>query len=153
MKSVKVKSSNVLPHRNLQVKTGKTPPGDQASLGSITQNKHQNEQCSFYQEMGKSIFTITFVLSKNSSKHLERNERSTSGTVSQVLTAIFTPFSNQWSKPQALNKYCLISHKSESEYKDNLKFRQKSTKLLLTCSEIHPWLCHKCILGQRGAKC
>lgn len=52
MNSVKIKSPDVLPHRNLQVKTGKTPPGDQASLGSIIQNKHQHEQCSFYEETG-----------------------------------------------------------------------------------------------------
>lgn len=34
----------MLTHRNPEVKRGKTPQGEQASLGSIIQNKHQYVQ-------------------------------------------------------------------------------------------------------------
>lgn len=108
----------------------------------------------YIRSQGKSIFTITFVLSKNSSKHLERNMR-------KIPVAQFLKYWQQfscnlvtpWNKLQALNKHCLVSHRNVSEYKNNFKFGQKGTNLLLTCSETHPGLCQECILGQRGAEC
>lgn len=106
---------------------------------------------------GKYIFTATFVLSKNSWKYLERNMGNTPASQflkywPQFSCDLVTSLSKTQTT-QCFKQTLLIPHRRVSEHKNNLKFGQEGTNLLLclitgrTCSERHPGLCQECILG------